>query len=70
VRGGQLKKSVEVLGCIDVHDVPLQFFALILADDIAAERSEFSTAHRAMVYDSKRFDSVGLCDMRICFLGP
>ena len=40
-RGGQLKESVELLGGVDAHDELLQFLALILADDIAAERGEF-----------------------------
>jgi hypothetical protein len=40
-RGGQLKKSVELLGAVDAHDELLQLLALIFANDIAAERSEF-----------------------------
>ena len=40
-RGGQLKKSVELLGGVDAHDKLLQFLALIFADDITAERGEF-----------------------------
>jgi hypothetical protein len=38
-RRGQLKESAKVLGSFNSHDEALQLFALILADDIAAERA-------------------------------
>ena len=38
---GQLKESAKVLGGFNTHDEALQLFALILADDIAAQRREF-----------------------------
>src|SRR5437667_39395 len=38
---GQLEEWVEVLGSFHAHDEALQLFALILPDDIAAERGEF-----------------------------
>src|ERR1700738_3220650 len=37
----QFEESAKVLDCLDTHDVVLQFFALILADYVAAERGEF-----------------------------
>ena len=37
----QLKKSIKLLGGFHAHDEALQLLALILADDVAAERGEF-----------------------------
>jgi hypothetical protein len=38
---GALKESAKGLGSFNTHDEALQLFALILADDIAAQRREF-----------------------------
>src|SRR5438105_1088532 len=38
---GQLEEAAKVPGRLNTHDEVLQFFALILADDITAERGEF-----------------------------
>src|SRR6266403_4532902 len=38
---GQLKESAKVVGGFNAHDKALQIFALILADNVAAERGEF-----------------------------
>jgi hypothetical protein len=38
---GQFKESAEVLGSLNAHNEALQLLALVFADDIAAERSEF-----------------------------
>jgi len=40
-RGGQLKKSVQVFAVSMLMIKALQLFALILADNVAAERGEF-----------------------------
>src|SRR5437773_12050591 len=41
LRRGQLEEFIKRLGRVDAHDELLQLFALLLADDIAAERGEF-----------------------------
>src|SRR5437773_6887817 len=38
---GQLEEAAKVPGRLNTHDEALQLFALILADDITAERGEF-----------------------------
>jgi hypothetical protein len=38
---GELKESAKGLDSFNTHDEALQLFALILADDIAAQRREF-----------------------------
>ena len=38
---GQFEKSAKILGCLNTHDEALQLLALILADNVAAERREF-----------------------------
>ena len=44
----QLEKAAKILGGLHAHDEALQLLALLLADDVSAERSE-----------RRRFDSVG-----------
>ena len=40
-RDRQLQKLINLLRAVDVHDAVPQFLALILANDVAAERGEF-----------------------------
>ena len=43
---GQLEESSKVPGRLHAHDEALQFFALLLADDIAAQSEFFDQRHR------------------------
>ena len=43
LRDRQRRKLIQLLSAIQIHDALPQFFALILADDITAQRAEFDS---------------------------
>src|SRR5213078_5117216 len=65
LRRGQLEEFIKRLGRVDAHDELLQLFALLLADDIAAERGEFYRdfffGHWIARITLRNIDAGGMC---------